>query len=82
MKPDVVLFGEPIQHHSQARETILGASLVIVIGSSLQVYPLAGFVEEFAYHSGALIIINKGPTALDSHGDNQAGGRKHRRAAG
>jgi NAD-dependent deacetylase len=38
---------------------------VVVIGSSLQVYPLAGFVEEFTYHSGALIIINKGPTALD-----------------
>ena len=65
LKPDVVLFGEAIQHHCQALETILGASLVIVIGSSLQVYPLAGFVEEYAYHSGALIIINKGPTALD-----------------
>jgi NAD-dependent deacetylase len=65
LKPDVVLFGEPIQHHRQALEAILGASLVIVIGSSLQVYPLAGFVKEYAYHSGSLIIINKGPTALD-----------------
>ena len=47
------------------RETVLGASLVIVIGSSLTVYPLAGFVEEFACQSDKLIIINKGSTALD-----------------
>jgi NAD-dependent deacetylase len=65
LKPDVVLFGEPIQNHRYARETILGASLVIVIGSSLTVYPLAGFVEEFACQSDRLIIINKGSTALD-----------------
>ncbi len=65
LKPDVILFGEPIKDHRFARETILGASLVIVIGSSLTVYPLAGFVEEFAYEGGELIIINKGPTALD-----------------
>ncbi len=65
LKPDVVLFGEAIQNHRQARETILGASLVIVIGSSLTVYPLAGFVEEYAYNDGQLIIINKGVTALD-----------------
>ena len=38
---------------------------MIVIGSSLTVYPLAGFVEEFAYQSDKLIIINKGSTALD-----------------
>ncbi|MGD0153283.1 MAG: Sir2 family NAD-dependent protein deacetylase [Thermacetogeniaceae bacterium] len=65
LKPDVVLFGETIQNHRYARETILGASLVIVIGSSLTVYPLAGFVEEYAYNDGQLIIINKGATALD-----------------
>jgi NAD-dependent deacetylase len=66
LKPDVVLYGEPIQNHRYARETILGASLVIVIGSSLTVYPLAGFVEEYADQHGHLIIINKGPTALDN----------------
>ncbi len=66
LKPDVVLFGEPIQCHEDARETILGADLVIVIGSSLMVYPLAGFAQEYAYRHGALISINEGPTALDN----------------
>lgn len=66
LKPDVVLYGEAIQQYRRARETILGASPLIVIGSSLTVYPLAGFVEEFAYESKELIIINRGPTTLDS----------------
>jgi NAD-dependent deacetylase len=45
LKPDVVLYEEPIQNHRYARETILGASLAIVIGSSLTVYPVAGFLK-------------------------------------
>lgn len=65
LKPDVVLFGEPIQNHRYARETILQASVLVVIGSSLTVYPLAGFVGEFGAAARDLIIINKGPTALD-----------------
>lgn len=65
LKPDVVLFGEPIQHFSQAQEAILQARLLIVIGSSLTVYPLAGFVKEFSTFTQDLIIINKGYTHLD-----------------
>ena len=44
---------------------ILDARLLIVIGSSLTVYPLAGFVREFSTSFQDLVIINKGPTALD-----------------
>ncbi|MGB4503514.1 MAG: Sir2 family NAD-dependent protein deacetylase [Syntrophaceticus sp.] len=65
LKPDVVLFGEPIQNHRQARDTILSAQLLIVIGSSLTVYPLAGFVGEYGASRKNFIIINKGSTALD-----------------
>jgi len=65
LKPDVVLFGEPIQNHRYARETILGANVLVVIGSSLTVFPLAGFVEEFSRSAKDLIIINKGKTGMD-----------------
>jgi len=65
LKPDVVLFGEPIQNHRLARDTILNAQLLVVIGSSLTVYPLAGFVGEYGASRRDFIIINKGPTALD-----------------
>ncbi|MGE5371121.1 MAG: SIR2 family NAD-dependent protein deacylase [Solirubrobacterales bacterium] len=65
LKPDVVLFGEAIQNFFEAREMVLAARLLIVIGSSLTVYPLAGFVEEFSTLTQDLLIINKGYTKLD-----------------
>ncbi len=65
LKPDVVLFGEQIYNYIDARDRILGARLLIVIGSSLTVYPLAGFVKEFSTFTQDMIIINKGRTQLD-----------------
>lgn len=65
LKPDVVLFGEPIQNYIDARERIMAARVLVVIGSSLTVYPLAGFVKEFSTFYQDLIIINKGPTHMD-----------------
>lgn len=65
LKPDVVLFGENIKNYAEARDMILGAQVLIVIGSSLTVYPLAGFVKEFSTFYQDLIIINKGRTQLD-----------------
>ncbi|MDD3268611.1 MAG: transcriptional regulator [Syntrophomonadaceae bacterium] len=65
LKPDVVLFGEQIYNYIDARERILEARLLIVIGSSLTVYPLAGFVKEFSTFTQDMVIINKGRTQLD-----------------
>lgn len=65
LKPDVVLFGEAIQHYTEAREMILSAQTLVVIGSSLTVYPLAGFVKEFSTFYQDLVILNKGYTQLD-----------------
>jgi NAD-dependent deacetylase len=65
LKPDVVLFGEQIHNYLDAHESILNARLLIVIGTSLTVYPLAGFVKEFSTFTQDLIIINKGYTGLD-----------------
>lgn len=65
LRPDVVLFGEPIQGLRYVGETILGASVLLVIGTSLSVYPLAGFVEEYGADKRDLVIINKGPTSMD-----------------
>jgi NAD-dependent deacetylase len=65
LKPDVVLFGENIKNYNQAYEMIISAQVLLVIGSSLTVYPLAGFVKEFSTFYQDLIIINKGRTQLD-----------------
>lgn len=65
LKPDVVLFGEHIRNYIDAHDLIMTANVLVVIGSSLTVYPLAGFVKEFSTLYQDLIIINKGRTELD-----------------
>jgi len=65
LKPDVVLFGEHIKDYMPAWEIIMNASALLIIGTSLTVYPLAGFVKEFSEHNKNIVIINKGPTQMD-----------------
>ena len=65
LKPDVVLFGEllPTAAIDRATELARSAELMLVVGSSLEVWPVAGLPLE----AGALAIVNRGPTALDEH---------------
>jgi NAD-dependent deacetylase len=64
LKPGVVLFGELLPGGALERATELarGARLVLVVGSSLEVWPVAGLPLE----AGAFAIVNRGPTALDA----------------
>jgi NAD-dependent deacetylase len=63
LKPGVVLFGELLPAAAMERATQLarGARLVLVVGSSLEVWPVAGLALE----ARAFAIVNRGPTALD-----------------
>jgi NAD-dependent deacetylase len=63
LKPDVVMFGELMPEAAIARAFDLArsASLVLVVGSSLEVWPVAGLPLE----APAFAIVNQGPTALD-----------------
>ena len=63
LKPGVVLFGEMLPGAAMERATQLarGARLVLVVGSSLEVWPVAGLPLE----AQAFAIVNRGPTALD-----------------
>ena len=63
LKPGVVLFGEvlPAAALRRATELARAASLVLVVGSSLEVWPVAGLPLE----AQAFAIVNRGPTALD-----------------
>lgn len=68
LKPEGVFFGEPmpVRETTEAEKRSRACDLCIVIGSSLVVYP-AALMPQFALHSGArLVIINDGPTDLDS----------------
>lgn len=67
LRPPIVLFGEPLNSvawHSAVQE-VERADTVVVLGTSLQVYPFAGLVE-IAHETGSkVIIINKTSTPLD-----------------
>jgi NAD-dependent deacetylase len=67
LKPDVVLFGELLPEGAleRARELCEGAEVLLCIGSSLEVYPVAGLPEMTHAAGGALAIITQGTTALD-----------------
>jgi NAD-dependent deacetylase len=45
LRPDIVWFGEETQHMEEAREHVETADRVLVVGTSLSVYPAAGLVE-------------------------------------
>jgi NAD-dependent deacetylase len=63
LKPGVTLFGEllPVDAIERATELARGAALMLVVGSSLEVWPVAGLPLE----AHAVAIVNQGPTALD-----------------
>jgi NAD-dependent protein deacetylase/lipoamidase len=67
LKPDVVMFGEllPPDAIDRAFELARQASLLLVVGSALEVYPVAGLPEEAVSTGGALAIVNRGPTPFD-----------------
>ena len=68
IKPDVVLYEEalPTDAIEDALDAIAAADLLIIGGTSLSVYPAAGFVENYA---GPLVIINRSPTSMDRKAD-------------
>jgi NAD-dependent deacetylase len=68
LKPTVVLFGEamPATALQEAFELARTADVMLVVGSSLVVYPAAD-IPQVALRSGArLIVINAEPTPLDA----------------
>lgn len=63
LKPGVVMFGELLPDDAIVRATALAreAALMLVVGSTLEVWPVAGLPLE----SRVFAIVNRGPTALD-----------------
>ena len=68
LKPDVVFFGELLPQEAIDRAFALAASagLLLVVGSALEVHPVAGLPYETLNAGGAVAIVNRGPTAFDS----------------
>jgi NAD-dependent deacetylase len=67
LKPDVVFFGELLPAEAIARASTLArkAGLLLVVGSAVEVYPVAALPEETLAAGGELAIVNRGPTPYD-----------------
>ncbi len=67
LKPDVVLFGEmlPVAAIERAGELCAAADLLLCIGSSLEVHPVADLPLLTHRAGGAIAIITQGATPLD-----------------
>jgi NAD-dependent deacetylase len=67
LKPDVVLFGEflPEDALRRAHELSAEADLMLAIGSSLEVHPVASLPGTTLENGGKLVLITQGPTPYD-----------------
>ena len=71
VKTATIYFGQsmPVNEMRRAEKETLLADLFITIGSSLVVYPAAGFPELAKRNGSRLVIVNRDPTGLDSMAD-------------
>ncbi len=69
LKPDIIFFGEnlPIEALKQARIEAMTADCMLVLGSSLVVYPAASLPQITLDHGGHIVIVNNMPTHLDAN---------------
>ena len=70
LKPDVVLYGEQLNQRDLRRaiDYARQAELMLVAGTSLVVYPVAGLVE-YLRPKARLVILNRDPTPYDGRAD-------------
>lgn len=68
LKPDVILFGEPLDYESlkTAQQAVLTCDVMIAAGSSLEVEPAADLPHLARRRGANVIIINRQPTQADS----------------
>ena len=69
MRPDIVMYGESLDQGviEAAVTAISRASVLVVAGTSLVVYPAAGLINYFS--GDHLVLINATPTSADAHAD-------------
>jgi len=76
LKPDVVLFGEllPERALAEAQALALDADLIVCVGSSLEVYPVAGLPAITHGAGGRIALVTQGPTPYDGDAEVKLGG--------
>ena len=68
-KPDITFFGEalPEEAFMKSQELAIRADVMLVLGTSLTVYPAAGLPRLTLQKGGKVFIVNAQPTPLDEY---------------
>jgi NAD-dependent deacetylase len=76
LKPDVVLFGEylPVDALVRSEQLAAQADLMLCVGSSLEVYPVAALPEMTLDGGGRIAIMTQGATPFDDRATVRCGG--------
>jgi len=71
LKPDVILFGEQLPQAAwfKAQREARQCDLMLVVGSSLEVLPVAGLPMQALDRGAHLIIVNNAPTYINVRAD-------------
>jgi NAD-dependent deacetylase len=69
LKPAITFFGEMLPQKAiyEATQEAESADLMLILGTSLTVYPAAGLPLNTLRHGGRLIIVNRQTTSLDAN---------------
>lgn len=66
LKPNVVLFGEPVRDIDAIHRFIAGCDLLLVIGTSAQVFPAAALPTTVRQHGGRIFEFNREPVLAET----------------
>jgi NAD-dependent deacetylase len=68
LKPGITFFGESLPQKAlrEALDEVQKADLLLILGTSLTVYPVAGLPDYCTRNGGELVIVNQDPTPLDA----------------
>ena len=69
LKPAITFFGESLPVHAlaAAEKEAKAADLMLVLGTSLTVYPAAGLPQITRQNGGKIVIVNNMETPMDTH---------------
>ena len=67
LRPHIVFFGEAVPKIEAAINVVSEADILLIVGTSLQVYPAAGLIDYF--RGDKLVLVNKSATGRDTMAD-------------
>jgi len=64
LRPHIVFFGDPVPNMEKAGNSVFNCDILIVVGTSLNVYPAAGLVHEAISHGKEIHLIDPKPPVM------------------